>query len=101
MDIKIFKTKKSFKKRGYHINADLYWKIILYITFVFILLSFGFGLYIFTQINKESSFNIDQGSQAAVLDKGGIDNVLNYFSSRKEKSDFIINSTSPVVDPSI
>lgn len=101
MQIKIFKIKKSFKKGGIHINPDIYWGLSLFIAFIVVLFSVIFGFYLFKKINKGLIISTDNNTQVQIINKERIDNVLQYFSERKNKSDEILNSPAPVVDPSL
>ncbi|MEK9182471.1 MAG: hypothetical protein AAB809_00140 [Patescibacteria group bacterium] len=102
MEIKIFKIKKKFKKGGIHVNPSVYWNIIQGITFFAIVGSFVFGFSLFRKINKEfisSAENTDK--QAETISKERIDRALEYFSDRENKSESILNSPSPIIDPSL
>jgi hypothetical protein len=97
----LFKKNSTFKKKNYDIDADFYWKIILYVTFFLILLGALFGFYIYFQINKDQVLTQNDSSlKAGTVDKSRIDKVLKYFSERANTSRDIINSPSPIVDPS-
>lgn len=102
MEIKIFKIRKSFKKGGPHTNPDVYWNILQGVALVIVLGAFIFGFLLSKKINQElilSTENINQ--QAETISKERIDQALEYFSLRKQKSDQILNSPSPVIDPSL
>ena len=101
MEIKFLKRKKKFKKGGLGIKPDLYWRYILYVTFALILLSCVFGLYLFMKINNESASPVINISGENSIKKERIDKVLEYFSEREKKSIEILNSPSPIVDPSL
>jgi hypothetical protein len=102
MDIKFFKLKKNFKKKDYQINSNIYWKIILNTVFILIIISFIYGFSVFMKVNKEYiPFNVNTNEQIEKDRKTRIDKVLEYFSEREKKSEIILNSPSPVVDPSI
>lgn len=66
MKIKFPKIKKHFKKDSSEIKPDLYWKIILNSSFVFIVLFCVFGYYNFIRINKESVLNIEETNLKAL-----------------------------------
>lgn len=102
MDIKIFKNKKSFKKGGFHSNPNISWEFVFWAAFVLVLASFVFGFYLFVQINKEFILptTIKDG-QVPIVNKDRIEKVLNYFSEKEKKSAEILNSPSPIVDPSL
>ncbi len=101
MEIKIFKRKKVFKKGGLHVNPDIYWEALLGIALLIVITSFIFGFLFFGKVNEEfilSGENLE--SQTKTISKKRIDKALQYFKERKERSDEILNSASPVVDPS-
>lgn len=102
MEIKVFKIKKGFRKGGLHTNPDVYWNILQGVALVIVLGSFIFSFLFSKKVNKElvlSTENTDQ--QAETISKERIDQALEYFSLRKQKSNQILNSPSPVVDPSL
>lgn len=105
MQLKFFKInikKNNIKKENFQPNPNLYWKIILYTIFLLILISFAFGFYFFTRTNKEM-ISLDENikKQSEIVQKDRIEKVLEYFSERENKSAIILNSASPVVDPSL
>ena len=104
MQIKFFKKEKSFKKgrEGLWLNMNFYWKLSVGFMFIVFFVSLFFGYYFFMKINEEpaSSVNVDSG-QAQTIKKERIDKVLEYFSKRAQKSSQILNSPSPVIDPSL
>lgn len=100
MKIKFFEKKKKFQKGGIHINPNIYWSVCLSLAFVIILASFVFGFYLFKSINQE--FKIENNDDLAKkINQEMFDNVLEYFSGREQASNKILNSPSPVVDPSL
>ena len=101
MKIKLLKKKETFRKKNLEIDASFYWKIILYTGFLLMILSALFGWYIFSQVNKDPDTltNITLG-QVGTVNKNRIDKDLEYFSQRSINSQDILNSPSPVVDPS-
>jgi uncharacterized membrane protein len=102
MKIRFLKSEQHFKKGGIGTNPAFFWNILLIIAFLIILTSFVFGLLLFKQINQESILsveNIDEKSQT--VNEERIKKVLEYFSDRENKSINILNSPSPVVDPSL
>ena len=104
MQIQIFKKQKTkkIKKENFKINVDFYWKLILSMAFLLIMVSFVFGFYLFRQINKEQILSTSGGSDTALtMEKKRIEKVLEYFSEREKKSADILNSPSSVVDPSL
>ncbi len=101
MKIKFLQKKKSFKKGDSGIKPDLYWKYILLTTFILILLSCAFGLYLFIKVDKETTPPEIGLSGQETIKKERLDKVLEYFSEREKKSAQILNSPSPVIDPSL
>ncbi|MFA5936389.1 MAG: hypothetical protein WC822_00760 [Candidatus Paceibacterota bacterium] len=101
MNLKFLKKKKKFKKGGLGIKPDLYWQYILLVTFILIILASIFGLYIFWGINNESTLPVSNVGEQEAIKKERIDKVLEYFQEREKKSLEIINSPSPIVDPSL
>ena len=99
--MKFLKKKKKFKKGGLGIKPDLYWRYILYTTFALIFLSSVFGLYLFMKINNEPIPPVVNVNGENSIKKERIDKVLEYFSEREKKSIEILNSPSPIVDPSL
>lgn len=104
MEIKFFKKGKNFKKEKENLwlNVNFYWKLAVYFMFVVILLSSFFGYYLFKQTSKEPvlSTSSDDG-QVETLKKERVEKILEYFSIRKQKSDQILYSPAPVIDPSL
>ena len=101
MEIKFLKKKRKLRKGGLGIKPDLYWKYLLYMTFILILLSCAFGLYLFIEINKEPVSTVMNIDKKRMTEKERLTKVLEYFSERKKKSVEILNSPSPIVDPSL
>ncbi len=100
MQIKFLKKKKKFVKGGSNIKPDLYWRCILYMTFALILISCAFGLYLFLKINQESTTNSTIVNNQEIIKKERLNKVLEYFKERENKSIEILNSPSPIIDPS-
>lgn len=101
MEIKFLKMKKKFKKGGSGIKPDLYWKYILMITFFLILCSFVFGFYLFLKTDKNFDVLTTSVDNQEIVRKKKLNESLEYFSEREKKSKEILNSPSPIVDPSI
>lgn len=102
MKITLFKKENSFKKKDFTFHPNLYWKIVLISAVIIILLSFIFSYRLFVQINQEPvlSFTNENG-QLPIVNEDRIEKVLNYFSEIEKNSNQILNSPSPVVDPSL
>src|SRR3989344_1891476 len=101
---KFFKKQKSFqkKKESFWLNINLYWKLAVCFVFVMDVVAYFFGYYLFVRVNKE--FILPHGAesgQVKTVKKERIDKILEYFSSRKQRSAEILNSPAPVVDPSL
>ena len=101
MEIKFLKKKKKFRKGGLGIKPDLYWRYILYITFVLIFIFCIFGLYLFIKTSQEPILPIANVNGQDTIKKERINKVLEYFTEREKKSTEILNSPSPIVDPSL
>ncbi len=102
MQIKFFKTKKTFKKGGIHINPNIYWGICLGVAFVLVAVAVIFGVLLFKEINKELVTAAENNNtQIQKINTERIENVLNYFKERENESYQILNSPAPVVDPSL
>lgn len=101
MNLDFLKKKKKFKKGGIGVKPDLYWKYILFMTFFLILVSCAFGLYLFLKINSESAIFVTDTQGQDTIKKERINKVLEYFSEREKKSTEILNSPSPIIDPSL
>lgn len=99
MHIKFFKKEKSFKKKSF--SPILYWKIVVCAFFVLSVFSISFGFFLFKQVNKKPIFSGENNtSRAKMVKPERINKVLQYFSEREKKSKQIINSPSPISDPS-
>ena len=102
MKIQFIKKENSFKKKNFVFHPDLYWELAIFIAFIMIILSFFFGYYLFTQINQEPApSDNNAGAQVPTVNKDRLEKDLNYFFDRAQKSYDILNSPSPVVDPSL
>ena len=101
MNLKFLKKKKKFKKGGLGIKPDLYWQYILLATFILIILASVFSLYIFWEVNNASTLSVLNTGEQEAIKKERIDKVLEYFQERGKKSLEIINSPSPIIDPSL
>ena len=102
MKIKIFKNKKSFKKGGFHTNPDNWWEIVLVIALIVVLALFVLGFYLFRKTNKELTVpEPENNEQIETVTRERIEKALEYFSEREKKSTEILNSPSPIIDPSL
>ena len=101
MEIKFLKKKKVFKKVDRDINPDFYWKSILGVTFFIIIASLIFGFLLFTKTNKDLVLPVINTNEQEIVKKERIEKVLQYFKESEKKSNNILNSPSPLVDPSL
>ena len=104
MEIKLFKKEKRFTKNKGSSWLDIYlfWKLSILFLLLIIILSSIFGYYFFVQTNKEFvAPPVVEGGQTHTVNKEKIKKVLEYFSTREEKSNEILNSSAPIVDPSL
>ena len=104
MQIKFLKKSKNFKKarEGLWSNVNLFWKLAVGLVLAGVIAGFFFGYYFFKQINEESVLETtDAGPRLETIKQERISKVLQYFSSRQQKSLEIINSPSPIIDPSL
>ena len=102
--IKFFKKEKNFIKEqeDFWLNINFYWKLAVLVMFVVVFISFSFGYYFFMQTDQEPILETSGASvQVGTVKKERINKVLEYFSIRNQKSDQILNSPAPVVDPSL
>ena len=102
MKLQFLKKKKKIKKENFKIDAGFYWNIILLLAFILIICAFVFGFFVFQKINKGEEIVTDISSENVnIVKKQRIDKVLEYFTDREKRSIDILNSPSPVVDPSL
>jgi len=100
--IKFFKKEKDWKKASSWLSVNFFWNLAVGLMAVAILLSFYFGYYLFMRINQESILSASEVSgQIENVKKERIEKVLEYFSLRRQKSNQILNSSSPIIDPSL
>ncbi len=102
MKIDFLKKNNSFKKKNFSFNPSLYWRFALVVVFSLLVIACIFGYSLFVGTDQESiQPALSDGSKAIKVDIDRIDKALNYFSDRETKSNQIINSPAPVVDPSL
>ncbi len=101
MQITLFKIKNNFKKKNPELSPSFYWKLIVGVAFVLILVSFTFGYYVFNEMQKEADLSAGNFTKRPPVRKERLERVIEYFSGREKKSIQILNSPTPVVDPSI
>lgn len=102
LELNFTKKEKILKKDNYQLNADFYWRIILYIALVLIIGSMAFGFMLFQKTNQALELTSEYGtSNPVVVKKERIEKVLEIFSERKSKTMQIITYPAEVVDPSL
>lgn len=102
MKINFFKKNKIFQKISLHFNFSFYWQLAISIMLLIVLGTFVFSYYLFIQINKEVTISTDASAgQVKIVTPERIDQVLDYFFQRGQKTNQILYSPSPVVDPSL
>ena len=102
MKITLFKKQNNFKKKDFQFNPDFFWKIAVAVVFISVFLSAFFGYRLFTLINQESILpTVNENEVLRAINQDRISKALNYFSEREKKSERILNSPPPVVDPSL
>lgn len=101
MKIKFLQKKKKFKKGGSGIKPDFYWRYIIYMSFILISASCIFAVFLFKKVNQNSILNDLDLKEQETIKKERLDKVLEYFSKREQKSIEILNSPSPIIDPSL
>jgi len=99
----ILKKKKIYKKENFTINVGLFWNIILAVAFVLVVSSFVFGFFLFKKVDESSSDSTSNKKDNSIemVTKERINRDLQYFVDREKRSTNILNSLSPVVDPSL
>ncbi|HPS21441.1 MAG TPA: hypothetical protein PLO44_01375 [Candidatus Paceibacterota bacterium] len=100
MDIKLdflkFKKAKKFKKEKADIDVNSYWRLLIVVSLIFILAAIAFGAYFFVTINKDlENANVKTSLQMEKVKKERINNVLNYFNVKSQKTESVLNSSSP------
>ena len=100
--MQLFKKQNNFRKENFQFNLNPFWKLSVFVVLFFVIFSFFFGYYLFVQVNQEPVLSITSyDRQIPMIKKDRLDKTLNYFSERGKKSAEILNSPSPVVDPSL
>jgi hypothetical protein len=102
MKIKFFKKEKTFKKKNFALNPNLFWELAVGCTLAIVLFAFYFGYNFFMQINQDYILPVASTSrQIPTVDKNRIETDINYFTSRENTSTQILNSPASAVDPSL
>ncbi|MFZ1020104.1 MAG: hypothetical protein WAN61_03935 [Minisyncoccia bacterium] len=102
MKINFLKKKNSFQKKNFTFNASLYWKLILLGALAIMLGSFFYGYHLFKEVDQDSVLLVvNTPEQNQTVNINSLQKMLNLFSNRAEKSNQILNSPAPVVDPSL
>lgn len=102
MRIQFLKKEKNFKKSTSRLKPNLFWKLSIFIVLIVFIFSSFFGYRLFRKIDKEPVISTGGSSgQVETVKKERISKALEYFSEREIKSNQILNSPAPVVDPSL
>ena len=101
INLDILKRKKKFGKKNTEPNPEVYWAMILFLSFGLILASFVFGSLLFSDINTEDPAASPDGGKLGKISQKRIDARLKVYEERQNTSQEIISSPSPVVDPSL
>lgn len=102
MKITLFKKENNFGKKNFVLNPNIFWEFSIIFIFIFFIFSAFFGYNLFTQINQESVLIGDvKGGNVPSVKEERMKRVLDYFTSKENKSLEILNSKSPVIDPSL
>ncbi len=104
MEIKFFKKEKVFKKEkeSLWMSINFYWKLAVPIMFLVVIFSIFYGYYLFVNINKDPVLESNSTSgQFETVNKDKIGKAFDYFSIRKQKSNQILISPAPFIDPSL
>lgn len=93
------KRKKHWKKEETAIKPDYYWRIVINVAFLLVILFSIFGFYNFRKITQETI----EGAPAATnpIKNERIMRVLEYFTLREQKSEQIILLPPGISDPSL
>lgn len=100
---KFFNKEKNFRKEeeSLWLDLNLHWRVAVAIMFLGSFFAFWFGYYLFTETNKEQAVSKVEGTPTDTVKKEAIQKELEYFSAREKRSSEILNSPSPIVDPSL
>jgi hypothetical protein len=100
MKMDFLKKKNNFKRKDFSIDVALYWELIVILGF-FLILTTSIGSFIlFREINQEPAGPVSGiDTKVPSVNKDELTKVLNYFQMRAERSQQILNSPTPVVDP--
>ena len=105
MDINLnflkLKKEKKLNKVKSDVDVNSYWRLLIIVSLTLIIFAIAFGAYFFININKDfENPSIKTSVQMEKVKKERINNVLNYFVVKSQKTESILNSESPVIDPS-
>ncbi|MBI3306006.1 hypothetical protein HYZ82_02630 [Candidatus Nomurabacteria bacterium] len=102
MEITLFKKEHKFAKGERRLRIKFFWKLAVLFMLTVAVFSAFLGYYLFKQVNKEVVVNeADVISQTETVKKERIEKSLEHFNLREEKSNQILNSPAPVIDPSL
>ncbi len=102
MKIKFFKKENNFKKKDFELNPNLYWSFSLIFLLIIIILSFILGYFLLKKVDKDlAPSNESAVTQTPLIDHSRIDTVLFFFSEREKRSNQILQTPTPILDPSL
>ncbi len=101
MDLNFLKKKKKFKKTELGNKPNIYWKYILLSTVILVLGAFVFGFILFSRVNNGADVSSVEIPAQEAVKADRLDKVLQYFAGREKRSIEILNSPSPIIDPSL
>jgi hypothetical protein len=102
MKLNFLKKKKVYKKNRFKLSASSYWRIILGLFFLLLILAVFLGLNTYERVEGELVFSMGDTNNRIEKDKKNkVNEVLNYFKTREEKTKEILNSGSIIIDPSL
>lgn len=98
----LFKKKTHFRKGGFHANPNIGWELILVLALGIIAGLFVMSAYIFRQTNAEFNAPISglPPSTASIREER-LQNTLEIFSGREQRSREILSFPAGVSDPSL
>jgi len=98
---KYFKKEKKFKKDFLTVNPDAYWKSVLLLFTVMILVFLVFGYYLVRKVNNSKNNEPNTSTlRSKTINQEKLNQAIEYFSKREKVSETITNYPSPVIDPS-
>ena len=102
MKIQLLKKEKHFEKKEFILNSNFYWKIAVTLACIIILMAASFGYYLFIQTSQDTAIITSaEGEKIPIVKTQNLEKALKYFNEKEQKSSQILNSPTPVVDPSL